>query len=87
MTSKIDPNDPTYRILHSEADMKYAISKLGDHFISSGQVDGRTLKGIEAVYAYLVTKHHWLPREVRAMSLDDLQLALHEELKTHSLQG
>lgn len=30
----------------------------------------------ESVVKYLVERHHWLPRDVRAMSLDDLLLAL-----------
>lgn len=30
----------------------------------------------EAVVKYLVERHHWLPRDVRAMSLADLLLCL-----------
>lgn len=30
----------------------------------------------DSVVKYLVERHHWLPRDVRAMNLDDLLLAL-----------
>ncbi|MDF3822362.1 hypothetical protein P3G55_20845 [Leptospira sp. 96542] len=36
--------------------------------------------GMEAIYLYLINKHHWLPRDVRSMSTDDLRLALHVEM-------
>jgi hypothetical protein len=29
-------------------------------------------EGIEALYFYLVEKHHWLPAQVRSLSWDDL---------------
>lgn len=41
----------------------------------------KDLDGMDAVRLYLVNKHHWLPRDVRAMSGDDLRFALHEEMQ------
>lgn len=41
----------------------------------------RNLDGMDAVYLYLINKHHWLPRDVRSMSTDDLLLTLHEEMQ------
>jgi len=36
--------------------------------------------GMEAIYFYLVQKHHWLPRDVRTMRMEDLCLVLAEEM-------
>lgn len=41
----------------------------------------RDLGGMDAVYLYLINKHHWLPRDVRSLSTDDLLLTLHEEMQ------
>lgn len=41
----------------------------------------RDIDGMEAIWLYLINKHHWLPRDVRAMTKDDLRLALHEEMQ------
>jgi len=39
----------------------------------------KNLNGIEAVYFYLVQKHHWLPSQVRSLNVDDLSFCLEEE--------
>lgn len=41
----------------------------------------KDIDGMEAIHLYLIHKHHWLPRDVRSMSYEDLQLALHQELQ------
>lgn len=41
----------------------------------------KNIDGMEAIYLYLIHKHHWLPRDVRTMSQEDLQLALHQEMQ------
>lgn len=38
-----------------------------------------TTRGLEAVHLYLVNKHHWLPSQVRAMTLDDLYFCVRED--------
>lgn len=45
------------------------------------QEDYKGLGGIEAIHFYLIKKFHWLPRDVRAISLEDLRFVLTEELK------
>jgi len=37
------------------------------------------LMGIEAVYYYLIQKHHWLPSQIKSMSIEDLSLCMEEE--------
>jgi hypothetical protein len=39
------------------------------------------IDGMEAIYLYLINKHHWLPRDVRSMSQEDMRLALHQEMQ------
>lgn len=35
--------------------------------------------GLEAVYYYLTQKHHWTPKRVRSMRLDDIYFCIKEE--------
>lgn len=37
------------------------------------------LKGMDALFYYLVQKHHWLPSQVRALNVEDLELLFSEE--------
>lgn len=39
----------------------------------------KTSDGLEAIQQYLMKKHHWLPSQVRSMSIDDLAFAMSEE--------
>ena len=45
----------------------------------------KAMDGIEAVHYYLIQKYHWLPRDVRSMTYDEMRLALHEELQDWTL--
>ena len=38
-----------------------------------------THSGIDAVLYYLMQKHHWMPSQVRSMTLNDLHFAVSEE--------
>lgn len=58
--------------------LNYHLAVFGDHLAKR---EGYKEKdGMEAVYFYLMNKHHWLPRDVRSMSQEDLTFALCEEL-------
>ncbi len=47
---------------------------IGNHIaLKEGYVG---LKGMEAVYRYLVDKYSWLPKEVRNLTHDDLHMLL-----------
>lgn len=37
------------------------------------------VSGLEAVWHYLIQKHHWPPKRVRSMSLHDLHFCMKEE--------
>ncbi len=45
----------------------------------------KELEGIEAIHFYLVTKHHWLPAQVRSMSYVDMRFVLSEEMSGWTL--
>lgn len=71
------------RLREAEAGAYYALTVFGDHIAK--REDYTTVDGLEAVHLYLVTKHHWLPSQVRAMSFDDLQFVLTEEMSGWTL--
>lgn len=41
----------------------------------------KDIDGMEAIWLYVINKHHWLPRDVRSMTPDDLRLVLHQEMQ------
>lgn len=71
-----------YKVLRalyqSQGNLDYALAVFGDHL---AEREGyKELDGIEAVYFYLVHKFNWIPSQVRAMSLEDIQFVLSEEM-------
>lgn len=80
---KLDTNklmSQSRKLLHStRGNMAYLLEVFGD---TLAQREGyQDIDGIDAIYLYLIRTHHWLPRDVRAMSQEDLQLALHQEMQ------
>lgn len=67
------------RLHDAEAGLAYSLDVFGDH-LAKQQSYKAGLDGLDAVRYYLMQKHHWLPREVRSMSPEDLRFALSEEL-------
>ncbi|NID06626.1 hypothetical protein HBF26_17155 [Luteibacter jiangsuensis] len=63
---------------HADADLTYSLDVFGDA-LAEKQGYKSDLHGLDAVRYYLMQKHHWLPRDVKAMSYEDLQFALSEE--------
>jgi len=61
-----------------KGDTAYYLELFG-HFLA--QREGyKKLDGMEAVFFYLVQKYHWLPKDVRSMSHEDLCFVLAEEM-------
>ncbi len=50
------------------------LEKIGDHMAQKKGYVG--LKGMQAVYRYLIDKYRWQPEEVRKLSPEDLHLLL-----------
>lgn len=67
-------NEATKRLYVAEGEIKAHIAKFGDELAKKHGY--KTLSGIDGVYRYLVDKYHWLPHEVRMLSVEDLQLLL-----------
>lgn len=63
--------------------LNYALEVFGFHLAK--QKGWKDIDGMEAVHYYLIQKYHWLPRDVRAMTPDDIRLALHEEMQGWTL--
>ena len=58
----------------AEGEMKSVFSMLGDTIAKDQGYED--LRGMDAVYRYLIDTHHWLPHQVRGLSVDDLSLLL-----------
>ena len=50
--------------------------KLHDFGVQITKDCGWDISPDEAVFKYLIERHHWLPRDVRSMSQEDLLLCL-----------
>jgi hypothetical protein len=58
----------------AEGEMKSIFSMLGDTIArDQGYED---LRGMDAIFRYLIDKYHWLPHQVRNLSVEDLALLL-----------
>jgi hypothetical protein len=78
----MDYSKEKYRALKQKyalkGDTAYFLELYG-HFLAERE-GYKEMDGIDAIYYYLVQKHHWLPRDVRAMSTEDLCFVLAEEM-------
>lgn len=71
-------NEARYRLLQANADLAYSLEVFGDELAKRERY--KDLDGFDAIHFYLVQKHHWLLRDVRAMSHEDLRFVLSQEL-------
>lgn len=67
------------RLHETNGRLNYLLDVFG--FTLAEQQGYKDIDGMEAIYLYLINKHHWLPRDVRSMSPEDLRLALHQEMQ------
>jgi hypothetical protein len=74
-----DQYEVTRRLYTAHGDLDYMLDVFGD---TLAQKEGyKQVSGMEAIHVYLVRTHHWLPRDVRSMSAEDIRLALHVEMQ------
>ena len=78
-----DRFDNLRRLHAAQGSLAYALEVFG--FEMAKREGYKNIDGMEAIYLYLINKHHWLPRDVRAMSQGDLELALHQEMQDWTL--
>ena len=66
------------RLSEAEGNLAYLLDVFGD---TLAEREGyKEVGGMEAVHFYLVHKFNWPPALVRAMTVDDLQFVLLEEM-------
>lgn len=70
--------ESTKRIYEATAGLDYSLNVFGDELAK--REGFKTVDGIEAVHLYLIRKYHWLPRDVRSMTHEDMRFVLSEEL-------
>ncbi|MEW4338468.1 hypothetical protein [Chromobacterium vaccinii] len=74
-------NEVRLSICRSEGELNYFLIAFGDHI---AEREGyKNLDGLDAIQHYLIHKFHWLPRDVRAMTHEDMRLVLSQELEGH----
>lgn len=56
----------------AEGEMKSIFSMLGDTIAEDQGYED--LRGMDAIHRYLIDKYHWLPHQVRSLSVEDLGL-------------
>ena len=79
MTTELDESleTCTEKLMHAEADLKYALSRRGTQLAE--QEGYKDLDGLDAIRYYLMQKHNWLPAQVKALNFDDLYFAMSQE--------
>lgn len=73
----------TKAIHEATAQMNYHFEIFGDDLAK--REGYKNLDGINAIHFYLIHKFSWLPRDVKSMSLEDLQFVLCQELEDWTL--
>jgi hypothetical protein len=72
-----------WKLRHAEAGLAFEIDCFGEELAK--REGYKNYDGIEAVYLYLILKHHWPPSQVRALNWEDLHLLLNEEMRGWTL--
>ncbi|MGD1472049.1 hypothetical protein ACP6H4_22290 [Vibrio harveyi] len=76
MTNKIQYHKRR-QVYKVDTDLAFSLDVFGD-FLAERE-GYKSLKGMDAVYFYLVHKFHWLPSVVKSMTINDLRFVLSEE--------
>lgn len=78
-------NQTLHRLYQNEGVLAYHLAMFGDFIANREGYKSGDLQGMKAVHFYLIQKHNWLPRDVKAMSYDDLRFVLAEEMQGWTL--
>ncbi len=71
------------RLTEANANLEYTLIVFGDHLAK--QENYQAHSGIDAVHFYICQTYHYLPSQVRSMSVDDLRFLLAEKMYTWTL--
>lgn len=80
MTHNQDRLQNLKRLHEANSGLDYALTLFGDQLAKREGYKSPALDGLDAVHFYLIHKFGWLPRDVRAMSTEDLRFVLEEEM-------
>lgn len=76
---KSEKYEQKYKTHQTASNTSYILDVFGDTLAAQqGYTD---IDGMDAIHLYLINKHGWLPRDVRSMTCNELQLALHVEMQ------
>ena len=64
------------RLHEAEGGLAYSLAVFGDTLAKREKYKDTGLNGMDAIYFYLVHKFGWLPKEVKAMSSEDIRFVL-----------
>jgi hypothetical protein len=70
--------DATKRLRTVEGERAFHLDLFGDFLAEREGYNEHT--GLDALYYYLIQKHHWLPSQVRSLNQSDLYLLFDEEM-------
>lgn len=68
------------RLHEAEGGLAYSLAVFGDEIAKREKYADPELTGMDAVHYYLIHKFHWLPRDVRSMTAEDIRFVLSEEM-------
>ena len=66
------------RLQEAEGNLAYCLCVFGDTIANREKY--KDLDGLDAVRFYFIQKYRWLPRDVRAMSYEDMRFVLSQEM-------
>lgn len=73
-----------YEVLKSlyqaHGDLAYSLAVFGDDLAKREQYKSVDLTGMDAIYFYLSHKYKWMPKDVKAMSFEDIRFILTEDM-------
>lgn len=81
--SKKELYEATHDVRMHQGQSHYHVEVFGDHLAKKQGY--KEHDGIEAVWFYLIQKHHWTPATVRALNAEDLRFLLAEEMSGWTL--
>jgi hypothetical protein len=75
----VEINKKRLKVHIEEARLNFFLEIFGDHIAE--RENYLDINGLEALHFYLVHKFNWLPKIVKAISLEEVRFVLHEEMK------
>jgi len=69
------------KLYEAEGGLAYSLAVFGDTLAKREKYKDAGLDGMDAIHFYLIHKFHWLPKDVRAMSAEDIRFVLTEEME------